>query len=184
MVAPEVDDRSAEKVEDDRKEVPGRYGKNRDRTVRQDQRYRIDSDGASSQRFRSPEDYRWWSFGGLAVGGEFLEWRIAANPLSAAVRSTDLDVQKALEQAPYVVPDQLDGLSADYSGKTATVIAVQLHQSDTSRQRTNAMGDVISDDQMINPYFDLVVKFDDGIIAMTTQFPETIAVGSVVKLQM
>lgn len=102
---------------------------------------------------------------------QLLEWRIATNPLATAIRSANPDLQKAIENMPFVVPDDLDGLSADYSGQTARVIAIQLHKREEAGTRTNALGDAIPDDEIINPYFDIVVKFDDGTIALTTQYP-------------
>jgi hypothetical protein len=112
---------------------------------------------------------------------QFLEWQIAVKPLNT-MKFADPKVQKVFDQMPYVVPDDVTFLPASYSGKEAKVIAVQLHRSDESRPSTNALGDSISDDDRINPYFDLVVQFDDGTVAMTTQYPSTLAAGSEVEL--
>lgn len=115
---------------------------------------------------------------------QLLEWRVVANPnaRTAMACSGGPAVQKALGPVPRLVPDDLNGLPPSYSGKTARVIAVQLHNPEESGARTNALGEAISDDEMINPYFDLVVRFDDGTVAATTQYPETLTGGSALEL--
>ena len=79
---------------------------------------------------------------------QLLEWRIAANPspLAAIACSGGPAIRKALGQVPHITGDELNGLPASYSGKAAKVIAVQLHKSEGSGSRTNALGDAISDD--------------------------------------
>jgi hypothetical protein len=68
----------------------------------------------------------------------------------------------------------LDNLPTSYKGKTANVIAVQLNKSSRREQTRNAFGEIVSDDATVHPYFDLVVRFDDGALAMTTAFPLTV----------
>ena len=112
-----------------------------------------------------------------------LEWRIAFKPV-IPVNVPNPEVQKVFDHMhmPYVVQGGLDLLPDSYSGKEARVIAVQLHSSDKSGPKTNALGEPISDDETINPNFDLVVQLDDGTIAMTTQYPSTLTGMSVVEL--
>jgi hypothetical protein len=41
--------------------------------------------------------------------------------------------------------------------------------------KVNALGEPISWDATVDPYFDFVVKFDDGQVALTTAYPSTIS---------
>jgi hypothetical protein len=65
-------------------------------------------------------------------------------------------------------------LPATYKGQTATVIAIQLNDLE-KQHKVNALGDSVSPDSTVNPYFDFVVRFDSGQIAMTTGYPSTIS---------
>ena len=69
-----------------------------------------------------------------------------------------------------------DTLPTSYKGKTAIVVAVRLHGQE---QKTNALGEIISDDATVNPNFDLVVQFDDGTLAMLTGYPDRLTVGTI-----
>jgi len=73
--------------------------------------------------------------------------------------------------------DMFGNLPATYRGKTGKVVAVQLNESMRSTQGANALGESISDDERLHPYFDLVVQFDDGTLAMTTDYPLSLALG-------
>jgi len=65
-------------------------------------------------------------------------------------------------------------LPATYKGKTANVIAIQL--DDLRKQSgVNALGEAISPDDAVNPYFDVIVRFEDGQMAMTAAYPNTIS---------
>src|ERR1035437_1759672 len=66
-------------------------------------------------------------------------------------------------------------LSATYKGKIATVIAIQLDSEPSFREKTNALGESINPDDTVDPYFDFVIRFDDGQVAMTTAYPSTIS---------
>jgi hypothetical protein len=65
-------------------------------------------------------------------------------------------------------------LPATYKGKTATVIAIQL-DAPSKQGKVNALGQPIGPDDAGDPYFDVVVKFDDGQMAMATGYPNTIS---------
>jgi hypothetical protein len=65
-------------------------------------------------------------------------------------------------------------LPATYKGKTATVIAIQLDEPE-AQGKVNALGEPITSDDAANPYFDLIVRFEDGQVAMTTAFPNSIS---------
>lgn len=65
-------------------------------------------------------------------------------------------------------------LPATYKGKTATVVAIQLHNLH-DQSTVNALGESISPDDTSGPYFDFVVRLDNGQVAMTTGYPLTIA---------
>jgi hypothetical protein len=116
----------------------------------------------------------------LGRSSQLLEWRIAAQTPSS-IPAVNQDGQKSAHQARYFVPHAMDGLPLRYSGKKANVIAIQLHNSVAPGTRDNAMGEVVSDDSTVNPCFDLVVKFDDGTTAMTTQYPQTLATQSLAE---
>jgi hypothetical protein len=110
----------------------------------------------------------------LGQSSQLLEWRIA-DQTPATIPKANPDGQKPSVQARYFVPHAMDGLPTPYSGKKATVITVQLHHAQTPGVADNALGESVTDDSTINPCFDLVVRFDDGTTAMTTQYPQTIA---------
>ena len=65
-------------------------------------------------------------------------------------------------------------LAASYKGKVAVVVAIQLHDEPSYRDRTNALGEPVNLDNTVHPYLDLVVKFNDGQVAMGTAYPLTI----------
>lgn len=69
--------------------------------------------------------------------------------------------------------NELDFLPANYLGKSAKVIAIQPHDPKEA-MRVNAVGDTVSIDSIPNPYFDVIVQFDDGKLAMTSAYPRTV----------
>ena len=116
----------------------------------------------------------------LGQSSQLLEWRIAAKT-AASIQAANAVGQKIPQPARYFVPHAMDGIPVRYSGKKANVIAVQLHHAQTIGATDNAMGESVTDDTTINPCFDLVVQFDDGTTAMTTQYPTTLANASLVE---
>lgn len=62
-------------------------------------------------------------------------------------------------------------LPSTYLGKTAKVIVVQADDAGGGASQTNALGEKNSEDSIVDPYFDLVVEFDDGKLAMATDYP-------------
>jgi hypothetical protein len=115
----------------------------------------------------------------LGPSSQLLEWRIAAKT-PASIQSATAGAQKA-SQARYFVPHAMDGLPLRYSGKKAYVIAVQLHHALAPGATDNALGEPVTVDDTVNPCFDLVVEFDDGFTAMTTQYPATLANASLAE---
>lgn len=109
----------------------------------------------------------------LGRSSQLLEWRIATTT-PASPQASNPDAQKGAPQARYFVPHAMDGLPIRYSGKKANVVAVQLHTPEAPRSG-NAMGESVSLDTTSDPCFDLVVQFEDGTTAMTTQYPATLA---------
>jgi len=110
----------------------------------------------------------------LGSSSQLLDWRIAEQTPESMSASND----KTPHPPRYFVPHAMEGLSVRYSGKKANVIAIQLHTPDAAsaaKKPLNAMGEPISDDDIINPCFDVVVRFPDGTTAMTTQYPASIA---------
>ena len=73
----------------------------------------------------------------------------------------------------YVETSTFDYLPEDYLGKAGTVVAIQLVHS--QGQKTNALGEVISEDETTDPYFELIVQLDDGVLARTTAYPNTLS---------
>jgi hypothetical protein len=67
----------------------------------------------------------------------------------------------------------IDHLPYTYFGKSAKVIAVQINEIKLKPQ-TDAFGEPVSDDNISNPYADIVVQFDDGRLAMTTNYSSTL----------
>jgi hypothetical protein len=110
----------------------------------------------------------------LGRSSQLLEWRIAAKT-AASIQAANSDDQKGPHPPRYFVPHAMDGLPLRYSGKKANVIVVQLHHALAPGATDNALGETISDDSTVNPCFDIVVQFDDGITALTTQYPATLA---------
>ncbi len=75
----------------------------------------------------------------------------------------------------YVASSMVDDLPAAYKGQTATVVAVQLNDIGRVDIRPNALGEIVSDNDSINPYFDIIVRFDNGKLAMCTAYPNTLS---------
>jgi hypothetical protein len=70
--------------------------------------------------------------------------------------------------------DTMDYLSSAYRGTTATVVAVQLNELKLRDLRPNALGEIGAGDNISGPYFDIVVQFDDGTLAILTGYPGSI----------
>ncbi len=66
----------------------------------------------------------------------------------------------------YIVKDLLHGLDAKYAGQEATVITLQLEEN--SLKPAHRLGP--SDDDVLDPYFSIVVRFEDGTVGMTTTY--------------
>lgn len=116
----------------------------------------------------------------LGSSSQLLEWRIATR-IAAPIQAAKPDGEKVIHPARYLVPHSMDGLPLRYSGKKANVIAVQLHHAVTIGATDNAIGESVTDDATLNPCFDIVVQFDDGTTAMTTQYPATLANADLVE---
>jgi len=67
-----------------------------------------------------------------------------------------------------------DLLSASYQGATATCVAVQLDEDMRRELKPNALGETVAENEITDPYFDLVVRFDDGTLAMLASYPTTL----------
>lgn len=74
----------------------------------------------------------------------------------------------------YSADIEMSYLPATYKGRSATVIAIQLHNLE-ELGKVNALGESMSPDDTVDPYFDFVVRFDNGEVAMTTGYPSTIS---------
>jgi hypothetical protein len=61
-------------------------------------------------------------------------------------------------------------LAARYKGQSATVVSVQLHEQKIAT-KANALGEVVDQESVVDPYFDLVVRFDDETYGMLTTYP-------------
>ena len=73
-------------------------------------------------------------------------------------------------------------LPSTYKGKSATVVAVQLNELKRRELRPNALGEIVAEDDIVNPYFDIVVQFDDGTLAMYTNYPISTGAGDDIEL--
>jgi hypothetical protein len=82
--------------------------------------------------------------------------------------------QLGAEVAGRYAPDMETYLPATYKGRTATVVAIQLNNLE-KQGKVNALGESIGPDNTVDPYFDFVVRFQDGQVAMTTGYPNTIS---------
>lgn len=72
--------------------------------------------------------------------------------------------------------DMSNNAAASDKGQAGLVIAIQLDDAlgRSVGPRTNALGEVISPDQTVDPYLDVVVKLDNGNIVITTAYPSTV----------
>jgi hypothetical protein len=77
-----------------------------------------------------------------------------------------------LDGARFVHASGFANLPAGYKGQTATVVAVQLNQLKVAT-RVNALGETVDQESTVDPYFDLVVHFDDGAYGMLSTYPTT-----------
>jgi hypothetical protein len=71
-------------------------------------------------------------------------------------------------------------LPAEYKGRVATVIAIQLHDP-VKQGKVNALGDLVNPDDIEDPYLDLVVWFDDNEVAIATTYP--LAIPSLIRFE-
>ena len=68
-------------------------------------------------------------------------------------------------------------LPIKYRGQSATVVAVQLAESffqKTQIGATNAFGESTTDNELVDPYLEVVVRFGDGKLAIVRGFPNTL----------
>ncbi len=78
----------------------------------------------------------------------------------------------AEQQGDHFVESEFPFLPVSYSGQTATVVTVQLN-GPRREGKTNALGEPINEDSVIEPRVDIVVRFDDGRYGMLTAYPAT-----------
>jgi hypothetical protein len=91
---------------------------------------------------------------------------VLANPSSLRILGHMTEWQLAKEKkGRYVGTDKY--LDFKYVGQTAKVVAVQLEHN--SIEEAHRLGP--SEDDTLDPYFSLIVRFDDGTTAMATTFP-------------
>jgi hypothetical protein len=76
----------------------------------------------------------------------------------------------------------LNNLWSLYKGQRATVLAVQLNESALRRVRPNALGEIVAEDNIVNPYFDIVVQFGDETLAACTAYPPILKDLAVIEL--
>ena len=70
-----------------------------------------------------------------------------------------------------------DNLPIGYREKVGTVIAIQLAPSilqKTQAGSTNAFGETIGENEISNPYLEVVVKFADGQLGLASGFPDSL----------
>ena len=91
---------------------------------------------------------------GTVISGGLLEWQMAHKGTAGR----------------YTI-EILNNLWSLYKGQRATVLAVQLNESALRRVRPNALGEIVAEDNIVNPYFDIVVQFGDETLAACTAYP-------------
>lgn len=68
-------------------------------------------------------------------------------------------------------------LPIEYKGQTGMVVAIQLAPSFLQRTRvggTNAFGETVGEDDIADPYMEIIVKFGNGVIGIVRGFPITL----------
>jgi hypothetical protein len=75
-------------------------------------------------------------------------------------------------------------ISFRYKDQTPTIIAISQSSAGGSSKggQTNAMGETLTDDDIVNPYVDVFVRFDDGQLAKYTSYVTLIRDRSVKNL--
>lgn len=95
---------------------------------------------------------------GPQYGEYFLDWKLVS-----------------VKDGRYTV-NLLKHLPLTYKGKPARVIVVQMNALQAERgSGVNAMGEKISEDDIPNPYVDIIVQFEDGTTAILTTYPNHLA---------
>jgi hypothetical protein len=88
------------------------------------------------------------------------------------------DWHPASEAGGHYKTEIMRDLPPSYKGLRGIVIAIQFRDrfldDNGSQQKANALGDVVSFDQIANPYFDFVIKLENSQIITTTGYPGTI----------
>jgi hypothetical protein len=72
----------------------------------------------------------------------------------------------------YVTETGLDKyLPSTYQNGEAQVVALQVnHTEGVGNGKPNALGEILDDNDLVNPYTDVIIRFDDGTLAMTTSY--------------
>lgn len=89
-----------------------------------------------------------------------------------------LEWDLAVEDGPRFQADPEHKLPISYRGREAQVVALQnddLHERVFGRTNApvNALGESVSDDTVSDPYTKIIVRFEDGTTAITTQYPSS-----------
>ncbi|NOX86259.1 MAG: hypothetical protein GXO86_09900 [Chlorobi bacterium] len=86
------------------------------------------------------------------------------------------DWNEAKRDGDHYVYEMLKYLPVSYIGREAEIIAIQLNKKEREEinEKTNAFGEKFDIKSIINPYFEIVVKFSDGKIALTTAYQSTL----------
>ncbi len=86
------------------------------------------------------------------------------------------DWNEAKQNGDYYVYDVLKYIPVTYIGREAEIIAIQLNKKEREEiiEKTNAFGEKTDVSLMVNPFFEIVVRFSDGKIALITTYQSTL----------
>lgn len=86
------------------------------------------------------------------------------------------DWYEAKKEGDYYVANRLKYLPVSYIGQEAEITAIQLNKKerDELSEKTNAFGEKVDAGTIINPFVEIVVRFDDGKVGLTNANPGTL----------
>lgn len=109
---------------------------------------------------------------------EFLNQDIIVNDVSfQRDRCLEWNAAKQKSDSTYEEKDALPNLPFSYKGQTARVVAVQIAKSFLSHATvggTNAFGESVGEDDIDDPYMEVVVRFKDDKLAMIKGYTITL----------
>jgi hypothetical protein len=110
---------------------------------------------------------------------QFLNQKILINDVAFEGRyCLEWTMAEAKSDGTFVEVEGINNhLPFSYRGETATVVAIQLAPSFLQKTRvgdTNAFGEPAAEDEIADPYMDVIAKLDNGTVAMVRGYPITL----------